>query len=102
MARKAPKLPVFGATAKPGLVVIVGGAGYNFGCGTCGRRWDMPYGGYAVGFVKAAANTHTWRCARLTPQERRKQNARDERRWAKTPPKNATVYNMPDHPGLRE
>jgi hypothetical protein len=87
---------------------------YFFSCRHCGRTWNAAGMGTAsratwdsgrriganTGFVASASSNHEDGCATKTPEQRRKTNERDERRWRKSPPVACRIRNDPTHPGL--
>lgn len=94
------------------------GPQFFFRCPHCGRTWDTEGGvlskyrrakfsggrriGANTGFVRAASSNHIYGCATATPATRRAVNAKDEKRWAKNPPRASVIRNDPSHPGLHD
>lgn len=85
---------------------------YRFFCQHCGRQWDTegrsPSGmparqgkSNATGFIASASRNHESFCEYRTPAERRAANARDEKRWAASPPTASRIWNNPNHDGLQ-
>jgi hypothetical protein len=85
---------------------------YRFFCRYCGRQWDTEGRSKsgnparrgksnATGFIASASNNHEYGCSLKSPDERRATNARDERRWVRTPPTASRIWNDPGHAGLK-
>lgn len=76
----------YGSYRKDGLDI------YTFECRHCGRIWVTT--GAPVGFVKSGYQNHESACGRMTPEQRRRRDLRDVKRWTNKPPRAAriTIY----------
>jgi len=72
-------------------------------CPHCGRTWvavTKAPGPYSRFFFSSNVATHRKKCVHQTPQERKRQALRDERRWKLQPLKNTLCTINWSHQGM--